>query len=56
MGGPQPIQVEAILALFQILDIKDSHIKVRYLDLIQRLDQIHLEHHAQKAEAAKARK
>lgn len=51
MGGPEPIKLQEVLAYFEIASIKDPAVRRRYLDLIQMLDGVYLEHAAAQAEA-----
>ena len=51
MGGPEPIKLQEVLAYFEIVDIRDRATRRRYLDLIQMMDGVYLEHAAAQAEA-----
>lgn len=51
MGGPEPIKLQEVLAYFEIASIRDPAARRRYLDLIQMLDGVYLEHAAAQAEA-----
>lgn len=44
MAGPQPISLAEISAYFSVLGIDDRAERVKYVALIQRLDQVYLQH------------
>lgn len=44
MAGPQPISLTEISAYFSVLGIDDQAERVKYVALIQRLDQVYLQH------------
>lgn len=46
MGGPRALQISEVLAYFQIWGIAKRTERVKYLGLIQQLDQIWLKHAA----------
>ena len=51
MGGPQPIQLQEVLAYFEIFGVREPQARHRYLNLVQMLDVVCLEHSAAQAEA-----
>lgn len=51
MGGPEPIKLQEILAYFEIADIRELPRRQRYLEVIQSLDAVFLQHAAEQAEA-----
>lgn len=44
MAGPQPIQLSEIDAYFRVMGIDERDERVKYVALIQRLDQVYLQH------------
>lgn len=55
MGGPEPIKLQEILAYFAITDIRELHERRRYLEVIQALDGVYLQHVAEQAEIQRKR-
>lgn len=53
-AGPQPIQVSEVLALLCVQGIDEVEERVKYVALIQKMDQIYLKHAA--AQVARQRK
>lgn len=53
MSGEAPITISEVLALLQLVGIASRRERVKYLDLIQELDQVALEHWAQEASRQK---
>lgn len=49
VGGPMAVTVQEVLAYCQLVGIDAPHERLKYLSILQRLDGVYLDFHAERA-------